>query len=87
MITFRTVTVFALALIPSSASVQPDRLQAALHSAASPSCFAICEHPSHGEYGWLGPLRTGAHGASRAANDATAHNGANPGHTASTECN
>lgn len=87
MITFRTATVLALALIPSSASVQADKLQAVLHSATSPSCFAICEHPSHGEYGWLGPLRTGAKGASRAANDATAHNEAYPGHTASTDCN
>lgn len=84
MITFRTVTVLALALIPSSASVHPDTLEAV---AAPPSCFAICEHPSHGEYGWLGPLRTGPKGASRAANDAATHNSAYPGHTASTDCN
>jgi hypothetical protein len=37
-------------------------------------CSAICPHPSHGNYGWLGPARTGSDAKDQAWKDAKEHN-------------
>lgn len=58
-----------------------------LHAARYTDCFAMCEHASHGSYGWLGPLRSGHNGETQAANDAAVHNNTNKGHTAWSSCN
>ena len=87
MITSRTATVLALALLTPSASIGSETPSPILYASQYTRCFAICEHPSHGEYRWLGPLRTGSRAVNRAADDANAHNQAYPGHSATMECN
>jgi hypothetical protein len=84
------IAIALLLLTSPSASIQhnkPPKSAPALHASVHADCFAICEHSSHGSYGWLGPLRSGANGASQAANDAAVHNNSNRGHTAWSSCN
>ena len=77
-----TLVVVFLGLI-ALFSLSPSKQVPVAHAA---SCFAICAHSSHGTTGWSGPIRTGANGSTDAANDAAAHNKANPGHDASSSC-
>jgi hypothetical protein len=84
------ILTFSFLFLPNSLPVQSvvgegNKHASSTHTAMA-SCFAICAHESHGSTGWTGPLRTGANGASLAAQDAAAHNKANPGHDASSSC-
>jgi hypothetical protein len=84
------IAIALLLLTSPSASIRPNKpaeSAPAFRAAAHADCFAMCEHASHGSYGWLGPLRSGANGAGQAANDAAVHNNSNPGHTAWSSCN
>ena len=89
MFALTSVALLMLALSPA-ASVRLNRSSAPatlLRSSANTSCFAMCEHSSHGPLAWIGPLRSGPHAATEAANDAVAHNNSNQGHSALSSCN
>ena len=88
MIALIAVSFFVLVFSPSaSVHSKPSRSTPALRAAAYSDCFAMCEHASHGAYGWIGPLRSGHNGSAQAENDAFAHNSTNKGHTAWSSCN
>jgi hypothetical protein len=78
------IATLVLLLVLAGTSVNSDRSASAFHFA---SCWATCAHESHGTTGWSGPIRTGENASAVAQQDADAHNKANPGHDASTNCN